>query len=169
MFTRHRASLPDFIYTAAAQPPLAASVLETAADTELWLAAWPQKLGIIGAEVCEFIEWADFLRGAWDSESRTLTLTFVNPKLEALIFQFPADYDETLILMIRERIDRSVVFQQFTELPSGGIARGQVRRNADESLFTQIIADATPAPEDQEVLWNLEADLRDAAGLSGVE
>ncbi|MFC5369953.1 hypothetical protein [Arcanobacterium bovis] len=113
----------------------------------------------------QLIEWADFAQAGWDEQERLLTLKFIDPALPALQFELFEDYSENFVTAIRERVDRSIVYQQFVELSSGVIARGQVRRNADETLFTQILVDGDVEARDREILANLDIELREAVGL----
>ena len=68
--------------------------------------------------------------------------------------------------VIRERLDRSIFYQEHAELPSGARARGLVRRARDESLFTQVIIDGRSGPADAPRIEELEASLRDVTGIS---
>lgn len=146
------------------RPSAATPILDR--PTETWVASWPTQFGIISADgESNFYEWSEFATGAWDETSDTLSLTFVDPRTDSIQLHLTDDASSTLITMVRERIDRSIVYQQFETLPSGGIARGQVRRNADESLFTEIMVDREPAEYDIPTLNRLENDLREAVGL----
>ena len=130
------------------------------------LRAFPARLEIAprAADLGQ-VEWSDFSRASWESGSCKLTLYFANPQLSKLTFSLPAEYDEDFVLLIRERIERSIVFQLAQTLPSGKEVRGQVRRNADESLFTQIIADEDLDQEDRLAMIRFESELRQSAGL----
>ncbi len=165
MFGRKKNSFPDFVVDANGKRPTAASPIAPVADGR-WLGGWPTELGIMSEDGSrETYEWAEFENGAWDDERNLLTLTFVDPQQPPLSIELPRDADEVIITMVRERVDRSIVYQQFADLPSGGIARGQVRRNADETLFTQIIVDHDISDADRAVLNQLESELREAVGL----
>lgn len=130
------------------------------------LAAWEDVLVIFpdGVEPLAF-EWSDFANARWEGETQQLRLIFVDRQISDIYLQLADAYDETLLRAIRERVDRSVVHQIFRDLPSGGKATGQVRRNADESLFTQVISDDVRTVADREALEVLEAELREAVGL----
>lgn len=109
--------------------------------------------------------WSDFETGTWDDDANTLTLTFVDPRTPPLSFVIPREADGLAIMMIRERIERSIVYTQVSQLPSGAIARGQVRRNPDDSLFTQIIVDSDITEGDRLALDGLDHELREAVGI----
>lgn len=130
------------------------------------LRAFPTELEIV-SDVANsvVIEWSDFSRASWDSSLCELSLQFVDPQLPTLVLPLPEDYDDGFVLVVRERIDRSVVFQLFDTLPSGVRVYGLVRRNVDESLFTQIITDAEPTSEDQAAMCRFESELRQNVGL----
>ncbi|MBM7825565.1 hypothetical protein JOD55_001392 [Arcanobacterium pluranimalium] len=133
-----------------------------------WLAISPAALAILGpGEQAQLIEWSDFAHAAWEDSQRLLTLTFIDPALPQMRFELVENYSENFVTAVRERIDRSVVYQQFVELTSGVIARGQVRRNSDETLFTQILVDGEihDKDRDEELLRELETELREAVGL----
>lgn len=160
MFRRNK--LPRFLANKQGRMPLAASPVVGGG----WLAAWPTLLAVV-PETGERAEhlWSDFEAGSWDDDADQLTLSFVDPRIEPIRLTLPRDADPLIITMIRERIDRSIVFTQVAELPSGLVARGQVRRNPDESLFTQIIVDGDASQADLEALNGLETQLREAVGL----
>ena len=73
--------------------------------------------------------------------------------------------DERIALVVRERIEHSIVFQEHADLPSGLSARGLVRRDADGSLFTQIVIDGQPDARDEADLDRLDASIRDVVGM----
>jgi hypothetical protein len=72
---------------------------------------------------------------------------------------------QSLALIIRERVEYSIVFQQQAQLPSGAVARGLVRRGPDETLFTEVIVDGPTIAQDEATIVRLEASLRDVTGL----
>lgn len=96
------------------------------------------------AKIQHMFEWYEIETAAWDETKRIFTMTFVDSQQEPIEIQFALDANDSLLTMIHERVERSIVCQGFAELPSGGTARGQVRRRADESLFVQLIVDKQP-------------------------
>ncbi|MDO5025604.1 MAG: hypothetical protein Q4E03_03685 [Trueperella sp.] len=163
MFFKRSRALPAYLAWNGKMPAAATVVADTA---ETWIAGWATVFAVVAAEKHTVYEWSEFETGEWDGDARTLKLTFIDPRLAPLFFQLPADYNERIVTLIRERIDRSIVYQELRELPSGAIARGQVRRNMDESLFTQIFVDGQIGVVDQEVMNELENSLREAVGIS---
>lgn len=130
------------------------------------LRAFPARLEIAPNAVDpNQIEWSDFSRASWDGGACELTLYFVDPQLPKLTLSLPVEYDEDFVLLIRERIERSIVFQLAQTLPSGKEVRGQVRRNVDGTLFTQIIADEYLDQEDRLAMIHFESELRQSVGL----
>ncbi len=74
-----------------------------------------------------------------------------------------AAYDGSVV--VRERVQRSILVQFHETLPSGAVAHAMVRRDGLEELFTQIIIDGNSGPEDEERLEAIERDLRDTVGI----
>ncbi|WP_124054974.1 hypothetical protein [Arcanobacterium ihumii] len=153
---KHLANLLGYMPTASS---------EVDGDGQLWLATSPTELAIVSGNKVERIEWSDFANAAWDGVKRELVMVFIDPSLQNLRFVLIDEYSENFVTAVRERIDRSIVYQQFVELSSGVIARGQVRRNSDETLFTQIVVDGVVGEGDSSMLHDLEAELREAVGL----
>lgn len=160
-----RKKLPQHLANEAGEMPAAATPVEPESDGT-WIAGWDGHFAVVTAVGDRSVySWADFEAGTWDDDTDTLNLVFVDPRNEPLSFQIPRDADETAITMIRERIERSIVYRQVEELPSGAIARGQVRRNPDDSLFTQIIVDSDITEADREALDVFENELYETVGL----
>lgn len=145
--------------------PAAATPVEPEADGT-WIAGWDAHFAVVPKEGERTVyTWSDFEAGAWDDDTDTLDLIFVDPRNEPLTFKIPRKADPAAITMIRERIDRSIVHRQVEELPSGAVARGQVRRNPDDTLFTQIIVDSDVSDADRVALDAFENELREVVGL----
>lgn len=165
MFGRKN-KFPDHINFVTGKRPIAASPVEPVSEGT-WIAGWATQFAVVYADgKADLYEWSDFENGSWDDDSNRLTMTFVDPRNEPVAFTLPRDADELIITMVHERVVRSIVYQAFRELPSGSIARGQVRRRADESLFVQILVDHEPTPADEVELSELENELREAVGLA---
>ncbi len=171
MFSRRKQHLPEVILRYRKQKPLGYSALWESADagretTVKWLAAWKEQLVFFGeSELLFAVEWADFARAKWDEETRSLTLVFVDSAKPSLVFQLPLEYSASLLTVIRERITASIVCQVVRELPNGGKVYGQVRRNADDTLFTQITTENPGMEVDRLYVDQVEAELRDTVGL----
>lgn len=165
MFGKKKTALPAFLRDEKGRLPVAASPIEPLEEGQ-WIAGWSGYLEVMSESGSrEKYEWSEFETGNWEDEKNALTLNFIDPRLDPLVFILPREADPLIITMVRERIDRSVVYQAFADLPSGGIARGQLRRRADESLFVQIIVDNEPTSADEAVLRDLENELRESVGL----
>ncbi|MGO1592343.1 MAG: hypothetical protein ACTHW1_04975 [Ancrocorticia sp.] len=109
--------------------------------------------------------WAEFENASWSEGDRRILVTYVDGK-QPLVLRFADGESQKIAYVIRERLQRSIVFQEAMDLPSGSVARGMVRRSGDESLFTQVIIDGQTGPEDADTLAVLEASLRDVTGIS---
>ncbi|MDO4888413.1 MAG: hypothetical protein Q3979_06895 [Actinomycetaceae bacterium] len=120
---------------------------------------------VVGDDV-ELRHWFEFDGANWRDASRTLTLTFVDAAVPAFRLVLAEGESERIALVVRERIEQSIVFQEHAELPSGRAARGMVRRDG-EVLFTQVMIDGEPEAADEARLAELEASLRDVVGLDG--
>ncbi|MEW6948483.1 hypothetical protein [Trueperella pyogenes] len=145
--------------------PAAATPVEPVSEG-VWIGGWDGYFAVVSksGERSTYV-WSDFETGTWDDDQDTLTLTFVDLRTKPLVFKIPREADGLAIMMIRERIERSIVYTQLAELPSGAVARGQVRRNPDDSLFTQIIVDVDIDDADQRALDTLDTELREAVGI----
>ncbi|NLW13124.1 MAG: hypothetical protein GX037_01100 [Trueperella sp.] len=162
-----RKKLPAHLADQAGRMPAAATPVEPVSEG-VWLAGWDGHFAVVPpAGDRQVYSWSDFEAGAWDDDTDSLELILVDPNNPPMSFKVPRDADGTAITMIRERIERSIVYRQVEELPSGAIARGQVRRNPDDTLFTQIIVDSDITETDREALDLFEGQLRETVGLDG--
>ncbi|MDR6938978.1 hypothetical protein [Arcanobacterium hippocoleae] len=118
-----------------------------------------------GVSVSEKIEWADIAKLRWVSERCELRITFVDPQFSELIFQLPENHSEKFLHIVRERVEHSLVCQLSQILPSGKKVTGQVRRNADGTLFTQIDVPHEISQEDANSVLSFENELRQEVGL----
>lgn len=158
----------------AAVPAAALSVAPAAAPTipnaePAARKAEPAASGTAGAgeELQEFAWW-QFANGRFDGEARTLTLTFVDSTAAPLVYALNGSQAVKFVVAVTERIDDSILYQQFVDLPSGVMARGQVRRrwrnSGAEELFAQVPWELAASPADQEALAGLERALLEAVG-----
>ncbi|XCB30300.1 hypothetical protein RQN30_02385 [Arcanobacterium hippocoleae] len=140
--------------------------LDAAGEVKGLLRAYPDRFEIFSNDgVREAIEWSDLLNGRWSGQDLRLCLVFVDPQLPEVVLQLSENYNELFVTAVRERIEYSLVYQLSDILPSGVVVRGQVRRNADGSLFTQVLTDSTPEVADYEAMISFEGELRQAVGL----
>ncbi|USR80063.1 hypothetical protein [Arcanobacterium pinnipediorum] len=155
---------PHFLKNSAGVMPATASKI--AGDEEKWIAAWTTEMALVSSDgQRQIYEWYEFETASWDEDTRILSMTFVEPGTEPIAIKLGSDANDSMLTMIHERVERSIVCQGFADLPSGGVARGQVRRRADETLFIQIIVDHEPLATDLPALNQLETELRDMVGL----
>ncbi|MFC5280523.1 hypothetical protein ACFPGO_01350 [Arcanobacterium canis] len=157
-----RENIPSFIEKVFPQRPTSAAPL---ADGR-WVAAWPTMMAIVSETSQEVFEWSEFEYGRWNEEKLELILVLTERGQTApLTLQLVDGSDHSVVTMVRERIDRSVIYQVVRELPSGSVARGQVRRNGHEELFTEILTRGQVPASDIDALNDVETELREAVGL----
>ncbi|MGV9182303.1 hypothetical protein [Arcanobacterium canis] len=157
-----RESFPSFVENVFPQRPTSAAPL---ADGR-WIAAWPTMMAIMSEASQEVFEWSDFEYGRWNEDTLELVLVLTERGQDApLSFQFVDGSNHSVVTMVRERIDRSVIYQVVKDLPSGSVARGQVRRKGNEELFTEILTRGQAQASDTNALDDLENELREAVGL----
>lgn len=134
-----------------------------------WLVTFADRLELVGDEGDGALRvrhpWSDFEGANWNEGSRRIEFAFVDGSAP-LVVTLAQGHKQKIAFVVRERLDRSIVYQEHAELPSGARARGLVRRAADESLFTQVIIDGVTGRVDDERIEELEASLRDVTGIS---
>ena len=143
--------------------PIAAARLEGPKGS--WLAVFAERLAVVMDGQVEDRRWHEFEAAAWTDATRTLSASFVDDRVAPLRLVVAEGEDERIALVVRERIEHSLVFQEHADLPSGLSARGLVRRDADGSLFTQIVIDGQPDARDEADLDRLDASIRDVVGM----
>ena len=190
MWWRKAAQLPPFVRERVPKDVHAAAQAESGE----WLAACGEALWVIGAEcgganaelgvtkqpsgvtkaepgvtkaepAVTNYPWWQFANGAFQGEERRLQLSFIDAEAEQLEFTLAERGARQFVAAITERIDDSIVHQQFVELPSGVTARGQVRRGSDGELFAQVPWDEAAGEADRVVLAALERELLEAVGI----
>ncbi|MFP7706898.1 hypothetical protein [Trueperella sp. LYQ141] len=142
---------------------------EKSEDFSGWIAGWDGIFVVLtqaeNRENLREYAWSDCESASWDEELRRLDISFVDPDMAPLCLRVHPDTDPRMVTMIYERIERSIVYMMTTELSTGAVARGYVRRNADDSLFTQIIVDGSMHASDQLAIDVLDAQLRETVGI----
>ena len=139
-------------------------------DTKGWAAAYETTFAVVyqdadSSHVTRDFSWSDCEGASWDDGTQTVTFRFVDNTQPPLHVTLADDEKAQLALVVRERVERSIVYQEDAELPSGAHARGLVRRDRDEALFTQVIVEGVSTPADDSRLGELEASLRDVTGM----
>lgn len=140
------------------------------ADTAQFAAAYVDRFVLAsedpdGTPAIASMSWSDFEGAVWNGDEHRLTLRFVDNARAPLTVRLEGKSGQSLALIIRERVEYSIVFQQQAQLPSGAVARGLVRRGPDETLFTEVIVDGPTIAQDEATIVRLEASLRDVTGL----
>ncbi|MDP9800217.1 hypothetical protein J2S49_000293 [Arcanobacterium wilhelmae] len=158
-----RSQYPHYLRNEAGKRPTSAAEL---ADGR-WLATWPESLAIVSADGArEEYDWAEFEYGRWDEETSELSLALTRRgRGEPIVLVLADGSDPSVVTMVHERIERSIVHQLVWDLPSGRVARGQVRRRRNEELFTEILSVPAHTEADRASLAQLEVELREAVGL----
>ncbi len=111
------------------------------------------------------IDWSEFEGAHWEEAAQSISFTFVDNTTKPLEIQLVEGTKADLAIVVRERLQRSIVFQMHDILPSRARARAMVRRTANEELFTQVIIEGPTSPIDEERLREIDAELRDTTGL----
>ena len=131
-------------------------------DVEAWLAVFADRIAVVTDKETEERHWFEFERATWNGN--TLTMPFVDWNIPAFELKL-ADGEEAIALVVRERLERSIVVRRSTKLPSGAEVRAMVRRDDRDDLFTQVIIDGRAKDEDEEAIAELEETLRDIVGM----
>ncbi|MCI6573712.1 MAG: hypothetical protein PT944_01310 [Actinomycetaceae bacterium] len=132
-----------------------------------WLAAGFAECGVWEPETGELhaYPWVDFARGTYRGESAQLRLTFIDEHREPLSFTAVPDEAAPFIAAMLERIDDSIVYQEFAELAAGQTVSAQMRRKADGTLFAQVPWESARSAEDRAILAALEHSVKEAVGV----
>src|SRR5690606_253570 len=117
-----------------ADKPLASA--PTTDDT--WVVATRSHLVILSPDgQVQSHPWTDVDRARLDGESEVLSVHWVDGSpVTELALRTTA---RRLAVVLRERVQHSVLHTEQVELPGGGRARVALRRAADDSLFSQVI------------------------------
>ena len=132
-----------------------------AASDEASSDAWPEP----SSRQPTVIDWSEFEGAHWEEAAQSISFTFVDNTTKPLEIQLVEGTKADLAIVVRERLQRSIVFQMHDILPSRARARAMVRRTANEELFTQVIIEGPTSPIDEERLREIDAELRDTTGL----
>lgn len=122
---------------------------------------------ILGEEAPERVwSWTDFLSGTWSQEENTFTARGIDT--EDLVLSFREEVDPVIGVILADRIDSSIVFEHSAPIGQAGWLRVLVRRNPDDSLYTQtIVVGGKEMPEGElhNLAERLEAEARSAVGM----
>ncbi|MDY5589389.1 MAG: hypothetical protein SPF30_05495 [Arcanobacterium sp.] len=108
--------------------------------------------------------WVDFARGTYRGETAQLQLSFIDPAREPLLFELAPEQAAILVPAILERVDDSIVYQEFAQLVSGEVVSAQMRRRADGTLFAQVPWYMAHTSGDRAILAALEYSVKEAVG-----
>ncbi len=150
--------------------PFAASLKEFGALTTApledgrWFAVGAAEVAVIGVDgVALRTPWTDLESATWDGESRELTLSRVDGA-PPTVLRLATDDVFRLMTAVRERVNGSIVHVEYLAT-AGGEIRALVRRSADGTLFSQLVARGPVTDADMEAAASLERRARAAAGL----
>lgn len=112
--------------------------------------------------------WVNYASGTWEGEDGLFVAQAITDDVEDLHLQFAKEADLSIGLVLSDRIESSIVYQETALVGDAGWVRVFVRRNPDGSLFTQSLGfgidDVDPA-ELEKVVLELETAVREAVGL----
>lgn len=129
------------------------------------LAASDSHVTVVRAgEIALHAPWCDVARVTWDETS--LTLTFIDPQTSPLTLTPARALDLAFLTHIRECIESAQILSQARELANGTIVTGWVLRDASGRLHTRTTASGPIDAGDAGVPRDLEARVREAAGLT---
>ncbi|MFP3712711.1 hypothetical protein [Puerhibacterium sp. TATVAM-FAB25] len=164
-----RTRLPDDVRAALDLPrgerPLAAGALAPGG----WAVATTAELAVVdaGGAVVVRRPWAQVARAAYDPQRQAVTVEWVDRSPDTRLVLPDVDRS-ALPLVVRERVQWSVVLAEEVALPGGRSARVAVRRAADGTLFSQALAGRgvdLDAPDVAPLVDAAEDRVRAAAGL----
>ena len=132
---------------------------------QAWVAVGDRQFALLVEGDLALFDWFEFANGAWTGEDRELKLTFIDDEREPLVLSFDGEDIPAVVPVLNERIDDSVVYQQFVKLDSGEDVRGQIRRDRAGELFVQVPWGKAASDGDRAALEQLAVELRDAVGM----
>lgn len=110
--------------------------------------------------------WHEVDHGVWDDEATVLTVTWVDAS-DPTVLHFAGAAPRRFLVLVRERVQASVVHVDQIDLRSGGIARAAIRRTGDGALLSQVIVEARAglSADERRAVTTLEARARHDVGL----
>lgn len=121
-----------------------------------------------GSEKLREWAWVNYASGNWDGEQGLYVATAIADDVEDLHLQFAKASDLGIGLVISDRIESSIVYQESALVGDAGWIRVFVRRNPDGTLFTQSLGFGIDHVDPQyleKVVHELEVTVREAVGL----
>lgn len=119
------------------------------------------------AKVAEWA-WVNYASGTWDGEGGLFTAQAISDDVDDLYLQFPKESDLSIGLVLSDRIESSIVYQETAAVGDAGWVRVFVRRNPDGTMFTQSLGfnvDDVDRNELETVVLELESSVREAVGM----
>lgn len=115
--------------------------------------------------------WVNYASGRWDGEEGLFVATAISDDVEDLHLQFAKEADLGIGLVISDRIESSIVYQETALIGDAAWVRVFVRRNPDGTLFTQSLGfgiDHIDPEYLEKVVYDLEQTARGAVGMPEV-
>jgi hypothetical protein len=142
-------------------------VVAAAELTDGWAVASRRALHVVrDGEPVRRRPWADVDRASVDPDTATLSVIWVEGPADRL--HLASDRRRSFPVVLRERVQSSVVHSETVTVRGGQRVRVALRRAEDGRLVTQVIGDGRvdlADPEVAAVVDAAEARVRDAAGL----
>ena len=112
--------------------------------------------------------WVNYASGTWEGEEGLFSAQAIADDVEDLHLQFPTESDLSIGLVLSDRIESSIVYQETAAVGEAGWVRVFVRRNPDGTMFTQSLGfnvDAVDRAELERIVLELETSVREAVGM----
>ncbi len=131
----------------------------------VWVVAGRHALILVSQDgVVDSALWYEIQRGAWESETRTLSVVWVDPERAPLNLRTCGD-PQAFMGAMSEAVHRSLVLLQSTVTASGTRITAQIRRREDGELFSILTTDGDISPSEAATADALEYAVREAVGL----
>ncbi|NCD19323.1 MAG: hypothetical protein EOL89_05000 [Actinobacteria bacterium] len=129
-----------------------------------WLAVAAGEFAVVDEDgISVRAPWTDLERASWDGERRELTMLRIDGE-PPIVLRLATDEVFHTMTAVRERVNGSIVHVEYLAT-AGGEIRALVRRSADGTLFSQLVARGPVTDADMEAAASLERRARAAAGL----
>lgn len=133
-------------------------------DASAWLVVFVDRIAVVTENEVEERYWFECESASWNGERDLLTIKFIDPSVSPFCVRIEDKYS-SIALVVRERLESSIVHRSSRKLASGAVAKGLVRRDEHERMFTQVFVDGGMSEGDEAVLLEMEQTMRDVVGL----
>ncbi|MDN6429834.1 MAG: hypothetical protein L0K65_05800 [Actinomyces sp.] len=130
-----------------------------------WLVAGRHAVVVVGEEgVVDSGMWYEVQHVRWDSASRDLTLTWVDPGRPPLVVRMLTTDPAAFMGEVTGKVTHSLVVQK-SAVVGGTTVTAAVRRRDDGALFSTLVADGPLDEGGRQLADALESEVRDGVGL----